>query len=170
MTRRRIRFALALLVSGCAASSTFDGRVYRSGQVHFEIGKVPPNYRPIKVEGATLAYRDDTHDASISIKARCGVASDDAPLEALTNHLLMGTTEREFLSAETIPFDGREARRSVVSAKLDGVPMVYRIYVLKKDGCVYDFVRVTPPAHAEPGAPEFHEFVSGFRTIGGGAT
>lgn len=170
--RSALSFALALScavsVAGCASGTAFDGRVYRNGSVAFEIAEVPSGWRRIDVEGAALAFRDDEHDTSIVVSGRCGLRADDAPLEALTNHLLIGTTEREYLKEETIPFDGREARHTIVRAKLDGVPMTYSIYVLKKDGCIYDFVRVAPPRHFEAGAGVFQRFVGGFRTLSGG--
>ena len=44
-------------------------------------------------------------------------------------------------------------RREVLGALgLDGVPMAYDIFVLKKDGCVYDLVYVAPPDAAGQGA------------------
>jgi hypothetical protein len=91
----------------------------------------------------------------------------------LTRHLLIGTTERETLAEETLPLDGREALRSRVAAKLDGVPLVYEMYVLKKDGCIYDFVLVRrhdaseSPAAADRATEPFRRFVLGFRTEGG---
>lgn len=162
--------AALALSAACAGGPAFDGRVYKNGPVQFEVTSIPPEWRRIDLEGATLAFRDDAHDTSIVVSGRCGVRSDDAPLEALTNHLLIGTTEREFDKEETIPFDGREARHTIVRAKLDGVPMTYSIYVLKKDGCVYDFVRVAPPQHFEVGAAAFQSFVQSFHTMGAGAT
>lgn len=156
---------LAVLLVACASGPAFDGRVYREGNVAFELRDIPPGYRRIALEGASVAFRDEANDASIVVKGRCGVAADDAPLEALTNHLLIGTTEREFLHEETIPFDGREARHTVVKAKLDGVPMTFSIFVLKKDSCIYDFVRVAPPPRFEPGKDEFRRFVLGFHTL-----
>jgi hypothetical protein len=44
-----------------------------------------------------------------------------------------------------VPLDGREALRSHVVAKLDGVPRELLLTVMKKDGCVYDFALVAPP-------------------------
>lgn len=151
---------------GCSSGPAFDGHVYHKGEVHFEVGDAPPTWKRIELAGAEIAYRDNEHDASIVVNGRCGVKADDAPLEALTNHLLIGTTDREFISEETTPFDGREARRTVLRAKLDGVPMMISTVVLKKDGCLYDFVRVAPPQHFEAGTPAFQEFVAHFRTIG----
>lgn len=161
--------AFALGASACGGAASFDGRVYRSGAVAFEIGAVPPEWRRIDVEGAALAFRDDAHDASIVVSGRCGLRADDAPLEALTNHLLIGTTERVPLQEETRPFDAREARFTSVTAKLDGVVMRYEVVVLKKDGCVYDFVYVAPPHEGAPaaaGRAAFASFVNGFHTVG----
>lgn len=116
---------------------------------------------------ASLAFRDDVHDASALVNARCKKPDDDTPLVALTNHLLMGSTERAVESQTTEPFDGREALHTRVRAKWDGVPMVHDIYVLKKDGCVYDFVYTGAPGRAEQGIFAFERFVRGFRTLPG---
>ena len=55
--------------------------------------------------------------------------------------------------------------RKYVSAnigKLDGVPKYFLVYVLKKDGCVYDFWRISEPGAGDV-AP-FEAFVKGFAT------
>jgi hypothetical protein len=65
------------------------------------------------------------------------------------------------------PFDGREALHTKLKAKWDGVPMVADIYVLSKDGCVYDFIYLATPSGFEAGAPAFESFVRGFRTLRG---
>ena len=58
--------------------------------------------------------------------------------------------------------DGREALRSELVGKLDGVPKHYLVYVLKKDGCVNDFVQVSDG----DAKTEFDRFVRGFTTEG----
>ncbi len=162
-------------LAGCGGSQkSFDGSVYRNGQVAFQVPPAPPAWRRIGLENAALAYRDDARDAAILVNGRCGGKDDDTPLASLTGQLIMGTTERDFLEEKTVPFDGREARHTVLRAKLDGVPRIYDIFVTKKDGCVYDFVYVAPPAGGDAGADEegtstFERFVGGFHTVGSGA-
>ena len=170
---RASALALALVgfpACGGAHVGLDAGGVYRDEQVAFRIGEVPAGWRTVKVEAASLAYRDDAHSASALVNGRCGRKSDDTPLAALTNHLVMGTTAREITSEETIPFDGREALHTRMSAKLDGVPRAYDLYVLKKDGCVYDFAYVAEPQSFEAGVPGFERFVSGFHTLDGGGS
>src|SRR5262249_19838257 len=94
-------------------------------------------------------------------------ADERTPLVALTNHLLMGTTEREYLAQQTEPFDGREALHTRVKAKWDGVEMLSDIYVLSKDGCIYDFVYLGTPEAFDDGSSRFEAFVHGFHTLPG---
>jgi hypothetical protein len=160
----------ALPACGGARVGLDAGGVYRDEQVAFKIGEVPAGWRAVKVDAASLAYRDDAHRASALVNGRCGRKSDDTPLAALTNHLVMGTTAREIASEETIPFDGREALHTRMSARLDGVPRAYDLYVLKKDGCVYDFAYVAEPETFEAGVPGFERFVASFHTLDGGGS
>jgi hypothetical protein len=50
-------------------------------------------------------------------------------------------------------------------AALDGVQMRYLVIVLKKDGCVYDFMRLTAGGK-DQGDAEFERFIGGFETLG----
>jgi len=118
----------------------------------------------VDVKDASIAFRDDSHDASVLVNARCLSADDRTPLVALTNHLLIGATERKYLTQEVEPFDGREALHTRIEAKWDGVPLALDVFVLSKDGCVYDFVHMAKPGTS---VDEFERFVRGFRTLKG---
>lgn len=159
----RLAQTLFICLAACSAPA-LNGGVWNVGDGHFRMGPMPKTWRQLETKGPAVGFRDDPNEASVLVGARCKVASDDAPLLALTNHLLMGTTEREIKKQETIPFDGREAMHTVLDAKLDGVRMSYDIFVLKKDECVYDFVFVSEPGRFEQGAPAFEQFVTGFHT------
>jgi hypothetical protein len=60
--------------------------------------------------------------------------------------------------------DGREALRTEMVAALDGVPKRYTVYVLKKDGCVYDFLRIADGA-GKTQEQSFERFVQSFSTL-----
>jgi hypothetical protein len=156
--------ALSGSLASCGHAQLLDNGVLHKGALRIELGPVPAGWQALRIEGADLAYRDTPHEASVLVDVRCDRRDDDAPLSVLTEHLIMGTTEREVDSEETLPFDGREARHTRMRAKLDGVPMQYDIYVMKKDGCVYDLVYVAPPDRFADGAPDFERFASGLHT------
>jgi hypothetical protein len=56
---------------------------------------------------------------------------------------------------------------TVMSAKLDGVPLSFDAVVLKKDGCVYDFVDISAPTKFAANRATFATFVGGFHTLKG---
>ncbi|WP_433933372.1 hypothetical protein AB3662_03635 [Sorangium cellulosum] len=155
--------ALALALAGCGGPS-FDGTIYRGPDVAFRVPPAPASWRQISVSDAAVAYRDDANGATIALNGRCK-NEEDVPLVSLTNHLFLHFTEREVLKQELVPFDGREALHTVISAKLDGVPKVFDVWVLKKNGCVYDMLLIADPARYAASEPAFTRMVRGFSTL-----
>jgi hypothetical protein len=155
------RIAILVTCAACAHVDSIDGGVLHKGDLRVGLGPVPTSWRQVGIDGADLAFRDDAHEGSALFDVRCGEHGEDAPLSILTEDLIMGTTERDFEVQKVVPFDGREAMHSLLRAKLDGVPMQYDIYVMKKDGCVYDLVYIAPPAHFLSGTGDFERFVLG---------
>lgn len=159
--------ALVPFVAACA-SAGLEGGVYHGNGFAFRIPEPPQHWRPIQVDDAALAYSDGPHDAMVMINARCGLESDDVPLQSLTQHLFLEFTDRKIRVQEVVPFDGREAMHTELDAKLDGVPMRYDVWVLKKDGCVYDMLYLAPPNRFDRGQTSFRAVVRGFRTVNDG--
>jgi len=164
--RRHLRALVALAGVGlwlaACASSGFDGHVYKDDEVHFRVGPVPSSWRRLDVDDTRLAFRDDSANATVAVNGRCGLDGDDVPLASLTQHLFLQFTDRKLLSQDKLSLDGREALRTEMIAALDGVTKHYLVYVLKKDGCVYDFWRIGEPSDADGGV--FEAFVRGFAT------
>lgn len=153
------------VVGGCASKQGFDGRVYHAGRATFRVGPVPSTWKKSDaVDGAMLAFTDEPHSGMVSVYGRCGKDGDDVPLSALTQHLLIGFTEREVTEQKTVQLDGREALHTVLSAKLDGVKTGLSLYVLKKDGCVFDLGLASPPGSFERASAVFRPWALGFRT------
>ena len=156
---------LALFLVACGSTGpSFEAGIFRGSNVTFHVGEAPADWRRVSVDDSALGFRD-AHGSTIMVGGRCDLKVDDVPLVALTNQLIMGTTERDIVSAEVIPFDKREARHTVMKAKLDGVPLVWDVYVMKKNGCVYDLVYVAPPDRFEEGSAAFEKFVGQFHSV-----
>ncbi len=161
---RTLSRALALsflLTSSCGPS--FDGRVYHGGELSFTVGPIPDSWRPIQVDQTLLAYRDDPNAVTVAVNGRCHKDGDDVPLPSLTHHLFLQFTDRQVQSQKQLEIAGRAALRTELVASLDGVPKHYVVVVLKKDGCVYDFMLISDSESAD--VAEFDAFVRGFETI-----
>lgn len=155
--------AATLWITGCGGQH-YNGSVYDDGTLRFRTGPVPSSWHGIEADGTLLAFRDDRAGATVALNGRCGVDGDDVPLASLTQHLFLQFTEREVKSQQELNLDGRAALRTELSGKLDGVPKLFVVYVLKKDGCVYDFWRISEPSASDTTA--FESFVRGFATEG----
>jgi hypothetical protein len=154
---------LAFGVLGCGKAA-FDGRSYQADDVAFRVGPVPASWQRLDVETARLAYRDPATDTIVFVNARCGRDADDVPLAALTQHLFIQFTERNIVSQRTFDLDGREALRTELRAKLDGVPRRFRVVVLKKNGCVYDFTEIATAKATPQSDSVFDTVIAGFGT------
>lgn len=162
MTRLPLFLTLMVLLAatGCRRVR-FEDSVLSKKQVDYRIGELPDYWRRVFVEGNDLAFSEGDTGRALSVNSTCE-GHEDPPLPVLTRHLLMGFTERQEVSQQLIPLDGREALRSRHTAKLDGVPVELELVVLKKDGCVYDFTYVAPPGQAEPRMKDFDQLIAGF--------
>lgn len=126
------------------------------------MGALPPDWQEVHTEGASVGFYNAHLGAVVEANATCRDDADAAPLAALTRQLLIGYTEREQLRQELVALAGREALRTRVDAKLDGVPVALDLVVLRKSGCIYDLTYAASPARYVEGLAAFDAFVQGF--------
>jgi hypothetical protein len=153
----------AALSAGCGAETFRDSR-YEGQGLAFRVGPRPDSWARLEASHGLLAFRDEGLNATVLLNGRCGVDGEDVPLEALRRHLFLQFTEREVDEERLLSFDGREALYTTLRAKLDGVPKRFAALVLKKDGCVYDFVLVSDPGSFARARADFDRFAMGFHT------
>ena len=155
----------AVLAVGCGSSGQLHGSHYRDQEAQYQVGPRGSDWRALRVEEHNdLAWVSRRDGAVVQINSTCDPTSD-VPLVSLTNHLLMGFTARDVREQELVSLDGREALRTHVVARLDGVPRELLLYVLKKDDCVYDMALIAPEGAPFASAQtEFEAFAHGFST------
>lgn len=162
MARSIVGTVVVVLASGCWGTTgrLVDNR-FEDGKVSYTVGTPGEGWRPLQINRADIAWHNPDLGAGLLVNSACeGV--QDSPLIGLTNELLIGTTEREIIEQDVIPWSRREALESVVLGKLDGVPRKRAIFVLKKDGCVYDIVYDAPPTTFDAGLPAYRRVRDGF--------
>lgn len=158
---------LVLPMTGCAGTQ-FDGSEYRDKEVAFRLSYIPSGLRTLDSDESKLAFQNDVAGSTLAVSARCGVDSDDVPLRALVQHLFLQLTERELISEKEFILDGRAALEMELEAYLDGVLRHFVVVVMKKNGCVYDFMHVDgggSTAALEASRKDFRKMVRGFSTL-----
>jgi hypothetical protein len=152
---------LLVLVTGCHRGVRFENQVFTKPGVRYRVGEVSPGWQRVRLASNDLAWLVEDTGQALSVNATCR-GHEDAPLEVLTRHLLMGFTERQEVVQEKVVVDEREALRSHYRAKLDGVPVELMLLVLKKDNCVFDFNYVAPLGRLHERREDFESLVRGF--------
>jgi hypothetical protein len=160
--RRYLAFVL-LMAAACGPSVQFQGRVFDKGIVRYRVGPQTAGFERIAVAGNDLAWHDARH-GTISVNSTCR-DYEDVPPRALLNHLWFGTTERVYRVDETVPLNGRAAQHVIADVELDGVPVTVTVYLLVKDGCVFDLTQVAGRAAAAAARPLFDAFVRDFAVL-----
>ena len=148
------------VVAGCETPGVYRDGTFEGPQVRYRVEPPSVGWKQVDFAQADIAFFNAQLEASLLVNSHCkGV--QDSPLEALTQQLFFGMTERETLVEERITRSGREGLESTVMAKLDGVPRKLVSFVLKKDGCVYDVVLDTPPQSFAPALPAYQKLRDG---------
>ncbi|MFO0614768.1 MAG: hypothetical protein U0414_19430 [Polyangiaceae bacterium] len=160
LLRRCVVPAAALLATACSAA--FDGRTYHGHGFVFSVPAPPTSWEMLRVKESALTFDDPATGAMIAVNGRCDRDGEDVPLRSLTKHLFFQFSAVDVHSEDVMPFDGREAMRSDVSAKLDGVERRLVVWVMKKDKCVYDLWYIARPDRFGSGIVEFDAWAKGF--------
>ena len=161
----RAAFVAALSLSACSAGLHKD--YFQKEDVRYHVTPPDPQaWKPVQFADNDLAWVAD-HGQLIAMNSTCR-NFEDAPLDVLTNHLMMGFTNRLQVDRKGFTMDGRDAMESIYTARLDGVPVDITVTVLKKDDCVYDFTYVAPLGMGAEHLATYERLLDGF-TTGDGA-
>jgi hypothetical protein len=153
--------ALILSATACATSPSFAGNVYRDSTVAYRIGSLPEGWERTNLPGSNLSFHH-TGGGSILVNAVCRDLRD-LSLDVLTNQALFGVEEKHELSRQPVTLDGRGGLRTRLDGAMDGVPMSLELVLVKKDGCVHDFLLAAGRDVFPARTAAFEALVAGFQ-------
>jgi hypothetical protein len=158
-----LAFGAGAAVAGCFGhddAGQLRDNHFQNAHVDYAVGLPGEGWQRVKVETANIAWVDSSGGRALLVNSHCeGV--QDAPLSGLAGELMIGMTERAVQEERLLPFAGREALEMVATGKLDGVVRRRALFVLKKDGCVYDIVYDAPPSSFAVGLDAYHRVRDG---------
>jgi hypothetical protein len=155
--------AFILSIAACNTTGSLKGNSFERGKLKYNVGLPGTGWKKIHLSGADIAWFDPQHGSTILVNSQCK-KERDLPLKALTVELLLGLTEQRILEQQLLPWSNREALETVATAKLDGVPRKLKMFVLKKNGCVFDIVFGAPPKAYNQGLKAFETVRDQFDT------
>jgi hypothetical protein len=159
-----MRFATLIILgfslSGCVSVKLAQQEAKRATGVKFSAPAKP--FSPDGTKEVDAAWQNPKNGNLISYLTDCQ-DDNDPTLDTILQGALGGITELKFDKKESPAIQGREARRVVVSGKVDGVPTGIDMIAFKRDSCIYilSYVGVQKTFNEDHAA--FDRFVEGFR-------
>ena len=158
--------AVSVFVLCTACTEGLKGDYFQKGEVKYHVAELDKDtWKKVGFADNDVAWLGP-NGSVLAMNATCKDYGDPS-LEVLTNHLLMGFSDKQLVERKTFVLDGRDALESTYTAKLDGVPIDISVAVLKKDGCVHDFTYVAPLGKGPQYRAELDKLIDGFTTTDG---
>lgn len=159
-----MRFAtlisIGLLLANCVSVKLAQQEAKRAIGVKFAEPGNP--FQSDKSKDVDAAWQDPKTGNTISYLTDCADPNDPT-LESIIQGALGGITELKYDKKDNTTFQGREARRVLVSGNVDGVMTKIDMLTFKRDNCIYilNYVGVEKSFAQDHAA--FDKFVQGFR-------
>lgn len=162
------RAPLALALGAVIAFTGCAGRRIENGVYHSDKGyrlTLPgPDWSVAADSKADLELRHQDGLAAMLANAECDDRAKSRSAGLLLGQLLIGLLDRATIEQNEVPLNGQQALHRVLDGRVaaDGAPTRIEAYVLKEQGCVYDFAYAAPPASFEAWRADFRRFVESF--------
>jgi hypothetical protein len=162
------RAPLALALGAVIAFTGCAGRRIENGVYHSDKGyrlTLPgPDWSVAADSKADLELRHQDGLAAMLANAECDDRAKSRSAGLLLGQLLIGLHDRATIEQNEVSLDGRQALHRVLDGRVaaDGAPTRIEAFVLKEQGCVYDFAYAAPPASFEAWRADFRRFVESF--------
>ncbi len=164
MSRAPLALALGAVIAftGCAGRRIENG-VYHSDK-GYRLTLPGPDWSVAADSKADLELRHQDGLAAMLANAECDDRAKSRSAGLLLGQLLIGLHDRATIEQNEVSLNGRQALHRVLDGRLaaDGAPTRIEAYVLKEQGCVYDFAYAAPPASFEAWRADFRRFVESF--------
>ena len=162
------RAPLALALGAVIAFTGCAGRRIENGVYHSDKGyrlTLPgPDWSVTADSKADLELRHQDGLAAMLANAECDDRAKSRSAGLLLGQLLIGLHDRATIEQNEVSVNGQQALHRVLDGRVaaDGAPARIEAYVLKDQGCVYDFAYAAPPASFEAWRADFRRFVESF--------
>ncbi len=151
-------FFVFLLITAC--SSTDNGAYTKSTSVQDDLTKsLPSQWKHVDDEGSDIALTNKSTNSFFLFNSACR-KYESSNLSVLTNSMLTGIDNVEYISKEKTTHQDRDANIVIAKGSMDGVERFFRIMTTQKNNCIYDFALIsTTMANLEKDTADFNRFI-----------
>jgi len=124
---------MGLLLSSCVSVQLPNGKTTSAKDVQYKEPEEP--FDSIKAVNADKTWQSKKTGNTISYLSDCG--GSDPSLQSIEADSLSALNNMKIVSTENLIYNGREARQSISTGDIDGVPVQLALMIFKKNGCNY---------------------------------
>ncbi len=157
--------ALCALLVGGALVNCVSVNIPANKPQKSDVTVVAPTspFTQAQTEGAADAvWRNSKNGNNISYLTQCGDKADPE-LESIRHELALGLAEYRITGSQRFPYNSREALRSYIIGKVDGIETHMDVVIFKKNGCIYTLTLVGVANRLEGDTAAFNQFINGFK-------
>jgi hypothetical protein len=154
-------FLINLLFSGCVSVklATEEQERAQANKINFQDPISP--FTKTDLSQADKAWQSPKTGNSISYFSDC--KSSSLPLKAIRTNIFTGVESLKILDEGVATYNAREALRSIVIGKMEGVPIKINLIIFKKNMCTYSLSYVALLDQYDRELSSFNKFVEGFK-------
>jgi hypothetical protein len=143
-------FSLLLLIltlfAACSSSENDNGAYTKSTLVENQLSKqVKTPWKEVNNAGSDLALSNQKTNSFFIFNSACR-KFDPSNLPTLTNSILTGINNVEFLEKTMTTHQDREAVLVIAKGSVDGIERYFRILTTQKNNCIYDLALISTSA------------------------
>ncbi|MFQ5804418.1 MAG: hypothetical protein ACE5JQ_16125 [Candidatus Methylomirabilales bacterium] len=154
---------IIVLMTGCATGRA-RGALYRDEGKGFQVQLPGNGWQVTESPGTDLALRDTRSAASMAVAVSCP-EKETGPLPSLVRHLYFGLRQVKRLRQERIELDGALGLDTVITGSWDGTSVQIRSVVMRREGCLYDLLYVSPSNAFGSRSADFDGFVDSWQFL-----
>lgn len=144
----KIPFLLILMVilAACSSSETDSGAYKKSTLVENQLSKsLKAPWKEVNNAGSDLALSNNKTNSFFIFNSACR-RFDPSNLPTLTNSILTGIDNVEFIEKTMTTHQDREAVLVIAKGSVDGIERFFRILTTQKNNCIYDLALIATSA------------------------
>ena len=150
---------LLLFSASCVSVKIATNDGHKQSELSFQAPASP--FESISLDNADKAWQNKKTGSTLSYLSQCKDNADPS-LESLRDTTLRGLDSVEILKDEKMSYNGREAVKTQVKGKLDGVSVLVRLLIFKKNFCRYTISMVGVESHVDSDVQIFETFLGKF--------
>ena len=144
----------------CSSGEKDNGVYTKSVLVDDKLSKsVKAPWKKVRSEGSDIALLNTKSNSFFIFNSACR-KFDPSNLPTLTNSILTGINEIEFLDKTMTTHQERDAVLVIAKGSVDGVERFFRILTTQKNNCIYDLALIsTSKAQLDKDSADYNHFI-----------